>query len=88
MHAVTIEEAQAHLPELIAEAQRGGEVVIRGNDLRSVRLEPIEPAPTPDPDAPVPKYDFRKACKEIWGDRVFSDEEVREMREAELGDRS
>jgi hypothetical protein len=26
--------------------------------------------------------------KETWGDRVFSAEEVREMREAELGDRS
>ena len=28
MHAVTLEEAQAHLPELIAETQGGGEVLI------------------------------------------------------------
>ena len=38
-----------------------------------------------------PKFDIdvhRKRMKETWGDRVFSAEEVREMREAELGDRS
>jgi prevent-host-death family protein len=28
MHAVTLEEAQARLPELIAETQGGGEIVI------------------------------------------------------------
>lgn len=28
----------------------------------------------------------RRWLKETWGDRVFSTEEVREMREAELGD--
>jgi len=28
----------------------------------------------------------RRRMRETWGDRVFSAEEVREMREAELGD--
>jgi antitoxin (DNA-binding transcriptional repressor) of toxin-antitoxin stability system len=28
--------------------------------------------------------DFRARVKKIWGDRVFSEEEVREMREFEL----
>lgn len=32
--------------------------------------------------------DFEARRKRIWGDRVFSEEEVREMREAELGDNS
>ena len=32
MHTVTLEEAQARLPELIAETQRGEEVVITQND--------------------------------------------------------
>ncbi|MEI6033032.1 MAG: type II toxin-antitoxin system prevent-host-death family antitoxin [Verrucomicrobiae bacterium] len=39
----------------------------------------------------VPKFDaeeHRRRMKETWGDRVFSAEEVREMREAELGDMS
>ncbi len=39
----------------------------------------------------VRKFDIkehRRRMKETWGDRVFSAEEVKEMREAELGDRS
>jgi prevent-host-death family protein len=32
MHAVTLEEAQAHLPELIAETEGGGEIVITRDD--------------------------------------------------------
>jgi prevent-host-death family protein len=39
----------------------------------------------------TPKFDaeaHRRRMKETWGDRVFSAEEVREMREAELGDQS
>lgn len=37
----------------------------------------------------MPVFDadeHRRWLKETWGDRVFSAEEVREMREAELGD--
>ncbi len=33
---------------------------------------------------PMPKIDFAKRLKKIWGDRVFSDREVAEMRAAEL----
>lgn len=36
--------------------------------------------------AKPPKPDIMKQLKEVWGDRVFSMEEVREMREAELGE--
>lgn len=39
----------------------------------------------------VAKFDAEahmRRLKETWGDRVFTAEEVREMREAELGDRS
>jgi antitoxin (DNA-binding transcriptional repressor) of toxin-antitoxin stability system len=32
----------------------------------------------------VPKVDFMARLHEIWGGRVFSEEEVRAMREAEL----
>tara|TARA_R110002049_G_scaffold169969_2_gene336562 strand:- start:1759 stop:2031 length:273 start_codon:yes stop_codon:yes gene_type:complete len=50
--------------------------------------KPIAHLTTPHPK-PTPKFDadaHRKWMKETWGDRVFSAEEVREMREAELGD--
>jgi antitoxin (DNA-binding transcriptional repressor) of toxin-antitoxin stability system len=33
----------------------------------------------------VPKVDFLKQLGEVWGDRVFSDQEVQAMRESELG---
>jgi antitoxin (DNA-binding transcriptional repressor) of toxin-antitoxin stability system len=33
---------------------------------------------------PMPKIDFAGRLKKIWGDRVFSDQEVAEMRMAEL----
>jgi len=31
---------------------------------------------------PMPKIDFAGRLKKIWGDRVFSDQEVEEMRKA------
>ena len=33
---------------------------------------------------PMPKIDFTGRLKKIWGDRVFTDQEVAEMRTAEL----
>ncbi len=33
---------------------------------------------------PMPKIDFAAQLKKIWGDKVFTDEEVRQMKEAEL----
>lgn len=32
----------------------------------------------------VPKVDFMAQLREVWGDREFTDTEVRDMREAEL----
>jgi antitoxin (DNA-binding transcriptional repressor) of toxin-antitoxin stability system len=32
----------------------------------------------------MPKIDFATQLKKIWGDKVFSDEEVRKMKAAEL----
>ena len=32
----------------------------------------------------VPKVDFMVQLREIWGDRMFTEAEVKEMREAEL----
>ena len=46
MHTVSIEEAAAHLPELIAEACRGAEVVIAQAGTPAVRLTPLPPDST------------------------------------------
>ena len=50
MHTVTIEEAAAHLPELIDEACRGAEVVIAKAGTASVRLTPVPPESTSNRD--------------------------------------
>ena len=50
MHTVTVEEAAAHLPELIDEACRGGEVVIARPDAGAVRLTPVPAEPPPNRD--------------------------------------
>ena len=51
--------------------------------------KPVAHLTKPHAKKPAAKFDaeaHRRWMKETWGDRVFSAEEVREMREAELGD--
>lgn len=43
----------------------------------------ISPIRTED-GPPNPKIDFAAQLKRIWGKKVFTDEEVRQMKEAEL----
>ncbi|MCB1226280.1 MAG: hypothetical protein KDK99_10750 [Verrucomicrobiales bacterium] len=60
----------------------GEEIEITKHGKPFARLSP------PGPQK-APKFDLKahkKRMKDTWGDRVFSAEEVREMREAELGD--
>lgn len=33
---------------------------------------------------PMPKIDFAAQLKRIWGEKIFTDDEIREMKEAEL----
>jgi antitoxin (DNA-binding transcriptional repressor) of toxin-antitoxin stability system len=42
MHTISIDEAQARLPELFAEAKDGADVVITGHDGAAMRLVPVE----------------------------------------------
>ena len=45
MHTVTLAEAQARLPELIAETQRGEEVIITSDEKPVAKLAAPPPAP-------------------------------------------
>ena len=72
MSPISIEQAQAHLPELVAEAAAGKEFVISQDGEPKARLVPIEPGPLdldawaalddelfdPDPDKPLPATFF------------------------------
>lgn len=54
------------------------QIVKRGKPFAQLKATPLS---TP---ALVPKVDVMAQLNEIWGDRVFTMEEVRAMREAEL----
>ena len=57
------------------------EIIRRGKSF--ARLTPSTTAPR----TPV-KVDFSEQLRAIWGEKVFSEAEVRAMREAELGGQS
>ena len=57
------------------------EIVKRGR--RFARLVPATATP-----CKVVKVDFTRQLRTVWGRKVFSDAEVRSMREAELGNQS
>jgi antitoxin (DNA-binding transcriptional repressor) of toxin-antitoxin stability system len=46
MHTVTLEEARTHLPELVAEAAAGGEILITENDKPVAKLAAPPPVPS------------------------------------------
>ncbi len=60
----------------------GEEIEVTKHGKAVAKLSPPGRKQTPVFDAD----EHRRWLKETWGDRVFSAEEVREMREAELGD--
>lgn len=84
MQTLTVRDLRYDFGKVEAWLADGEEIEITKHGKPIARLSP------PRPDK-VPKFDaeaHRRWMKETWGDRVFSAEEVKEMREAELGDRS
>lgn len=84
MQTLTVRDLRYDFSKVEAWLAFGEEIEITKHGKPVARLSP------PRAEKP-PKFDIeahRRWMKETWGDRVFSVEEVREMREAELGDRS
>ena len=84
MHSLTVRDLRYDFGKVEAWLADGQEIEITKHGKPIARLSPPLPKQTR-------KFDIeahRAWMKETWGDRVFSAEEVREMREAELGDRS
>lgn len=85
MHTLTVRDLRYDFAKVEAWLADGQEIEITKHGKPIARLSPPRPA------GGAPKFDAEahmRRLKETWGDRVFSAEEVREMREAELGDRS
>lgn len=57
------------------------QIIKRGHPFASLTGIGVNPS-----QASFPKPDIMAQIKEVWGDRVFSDDEVRAMREAELAE--
>ena len=68
MHTVTVEEAQAHLPELIAETQRGEEVVITQDDQPVAKLAPAPVTTTREEPYRFPLFGLLKGQVEYAAD--------------------
>jgi prevent-host-death family protein len=85
MQTLTVRDLRYDFAKVEAWLADGQEIEITKHGKPVARLSP------PRPQWWRPKFDIEahmRWMKETWGDRVFSAEEVREMREAELGDRS
>ena len=80
MRTATVADLRNHFPKVVAWLDQGEDVEIlrRGKPVACL-VRPRSGTPTQ-----VPKIDFAKRNKEIWGDRVFSMKEVEEMRAFEL----
>lgn len=79
MKTATVRELRNEFSKLEAWLSDGQEIRI---EKRGKVIGVLKP---PGSEAPVfKKPDFAARRKAIWGDRVFTDAEVRQMREAEL----
>ncbi len=82
MQTLTVRDLRYDFAKVEAWLADGQEIEITKHGKPVARLSP--PA-----SAKAPKFDIeahQRRMKETWGDRVFTMAEVREMREAELGE--
>lgn len=84
MHTLTVRDLRYDFAKVEAWLADGQEIEITKHGKPVARLSPPRPEGTRKFDVEA----HRRWMEETWGDRVFTAEEVREMREAELGDRS
>jgi prevent-host-death family protein len=84
MHTLTVRDLRYDFGKVEAWLADGQEIEVTKHGKPVARISPPRPATYPKFDADA----HRRRLDETWGDRVFTAEEVREMREAELGDRS
>ena len=83
MQTATVADLRNNFRRVSNWIKNGESVEISRRGKKFAHLMPTVAAP-----AKLVKADFAKQMREVWGTRVFSDAEMRAMREAELGDRS
>lgn len=79
----TVADLRNHFRRVSAWLENGESVEIIKRGRRFARL-----VPAADQPHKLVKVDFARQLRAVWGRKVFSATEVREMREAELGTQS
>ena len=82
MKTATVRDLRYSFPKIEAWLEGGEEVLITKHSKPVARLVPGAGDPPKPPKLP----DFRARRDRIWGDRVFTEEEVEEMRAFETGE--
>jgi len=80
MRTATVADLRNHFPKVVAWLDQGEDVEILRRGKPVACLVP----PRSATHAQVPKIDFAKQNREIWGERTFSPQEVAAMRAFEL----
>lgn len=80
MKTVTVRDLRNHFSKVEAWLGEGLQVRVEKRGEPVAVISPI----SAQEKVGVPKIDWAARRKAIWGDRVFSEQEVREMREYEL----
>lgn len=83
MKTATVRDLRNDFAKLEAWLGEGEEICIERRGQPIAMLTPLKPVARKKIKMP----DFEARRRAIWGDRVFSEEEVKAMREEELGDR-
>ncbi len=79
MKQATVRELRYEFPKIEAWLEGGEEIVITKHSRPVARIVAEDSVAKPLPPLP----DFRARLKKTWGDRVFSQEEIDEMRALE-----
>ncbi|MCW1887207.1 type II toxin-antitoxin system Phd/YefM family antitoxin [Luteolibacter flavescens] len=83
MKTATVRDLRNDFAKLEAWLGEGEEIQIERRGEPIAVLKPVKPVEGKKIQMP----DFAARRRAIWGDRVFTEEEVKAMREEELGDR-
>jgi antitoxin (DNA-binding transcriptional repressor) of toxin-antitoxin stability system len=83
MKTATVADLRNNFRRVSAWIKNGESVEIIKRGEKFARLVPAVASP-----AQPRKVDFAAQLRAAWGERVFSDAEIRQMREAELGQQS
>jgi antitoxin (DNA-binding transcriptional repressor) of toxin-antitoxin stability system len=80
MKTANVADLRNDFRKIAAWISDGESVTVKMRGRNFAMLSPLRDETGP----PMPTIDFADQLKRIWGDKVFTDEEMRQMKDAEL----